>query len=171
MLAWLPTYFTDTLSVDLLHASQTALLPPIAAIAASAAAGPLADILVAKGVAVGTVRKVAQCTAFLVPSAFLFAACTPYVANSSTITVGCITLALGVSSFSLAGLYCTHQDMSPKYAPAMLGVTNTAGGIPGVLGVATVGLFLDYTEVSCLLSDFSSKERSKGNAHRIYLSK
>ncbi|GAX80839.1 hypothetical protein CEUSTIGMA_g8274.t1 [Chlamydomonas eustigma] len=146
MLAWLPTYFTDTLSVDLLHASQTALLPPLAAIAASAAAGPLADVLVSNGVAVGLVRKVSQCTAFLVPSAFLLAACTPYVANSSTLTVGCITLALGVSSFSLAGLYCTHQDMSPKYAPAMLGLTNTVGSIPGVLGVTTVGLFLDYTE-------------------------
>ncbi|MEW5319016.1 MAG: hypothetical protein WDW38_010192 [Sanguina aurantia] len=39
MMAWLPTYFVDTLSVDLMHASQTALLPPLAAIAASAVAG------------------------------------------------------------------------------------------------------------------------------------
>ena len=30
--------------------------------------------------------------------------------------VALISVALGLSSFSLAGLYCTHQDMSPKYA-------------------------------------------------------
>jgi ACS family sodium-dependent inorganic phosphate cotransporter len=49
MLAWLPTYFTDTLSVDLMHAAQTALLPPLAGIAASSVAGPAADALIAKG--------------------------------------------------------------------------------------------------------------------------
>ena len=54
-MAWLPTYFTDTLSVDLMHASQTALLPPLAGIAASAVAGPAADALIAQGVPVATV--------------------------------------------------------------------------------------------------------------------
>lgn len=49
MLAWLPTYFTDTLSVDLMHAAQTALLPPLAGIAASSVAGPAADALISKG--------------------------------------------------------------------------------------------------------------------------
>ncbi len=39
MMAWLPTYFTDTLSLTLSQAAQVSLLPPIAAIAASALAG------------------------------------------------------------------------------------------------------------------------------------
>lgn len=39
MLSWLPTYFTSTLSVDLMHAAQTALLPPMAGIVASTIAG------------------------------------------------------------------------------------------------------------------------------------
>eukprot|EP00195_Chlamydomonas_chlamydogama_P013101 CAMPEP_0202904050 /NCGR_PEP_ID=MMETSP1392-20130828/27648_1 /ASSEMBLY_ACC=CAM_ASM_000868 /TAXON_ID=225041 /ORGANISM="Chlamydomonas chlamydogama, Strain SAG 11-48b" /LENGTH=531 /DNA_ID=CAMNT_0049591503 /DNA_START=299 /DNA_END=1894 /DNA_ORIENTATION=- len=145
MLAWLPTYFTDTLSVDLMHAAQTALLPPLAGIAASAAAGPLADTLISKGLPLSTVRKLAQCTAFLVPSALLLAACHPYVVDSTVLTVAAITASLGISSFSLAGLYCTHQDMSPKYASAMLGLTNTIGAVPGILGVATVGLLFDAT--------------------------
>ena len=144
--AWLPTYFIDTLSVDLMHAAQTALLPPLAGIAAAAAAGPAADALMSQGVPLGVVRKLAQCTAFLVPSAFLLAACTPAIAEDTTLTVGCITLALGISSFSLAGLYCTHQDLSPKYAPAMLGLTNTTGAIPGILGVTTVGLLFETTQ-------------------------
>jgi ACS family sodium-dependent inorganic phosphate cotransporter len=146
MLAWLPTYFTDTLSVDLLHAAQTALLPPLAGVAASAAAGPMADALISLEIPLSTVRKLAQCTAFLVPSFFLLGACTPFVHDSTNLTVASITLALGISSFSLAGLYCTHQDLSPKYASAMLGLTNTAGAVPGIVGVITVGMLFDATD-------------------------
>ena len=41
MMAWLPTYFTDTLSLTLSQAAQVSLLPPIAAIGASLLAGIL----------------------------------------------------------------------------------------------------------------------------------
>ena len=146
MLAWLPTYFTQTMSIDLMHAAQTALFPPLAGIAASALAGPLADGLISRGWKTSYVRKLAQGLAFLGPTACLLAACTPEVASDSTLSVAAITAALGLSSFSLAGLYCTHQDMSPKYAPAMLGLTNTAGALPGIVGVATVGFLLDQTQ-------------------------
>lgn len=60
MTAWLPSYFSDSLQLSLTQASQAALFPPIAAIAASAIASPVADSLVAKGVSVGLVRKSAQ---------------------------------------------------------------------------------------------------------------
>ncbi|KAG1659650.1 hypothetical protein FOA52_007237 [Chlamydomonas sp. UWO 241] len=143
MLAWLPTYLIHTLGVDLLHAAQTALLPPIAGIAASAAAGPAADAALEAGVPLPLVRKVAQCTAFVLPSALLLAAASPDMPGSET--VGYITVALGVSSFSLAGLYCTHGDLSPKYAAPMLSLTNTVGALPGAVGVATVGYLYDTT--------------------------
>jgi ACS family sodium-dependent inorganic phosphate cotransporter len=38
-----------------------------------------------------------------------------------------------------------HQDLSPKYASALLGITNTAGALPGVLGVTSAGYLLDAT--------------------------
>lgn len=38
-MAWLPTYFTDTLSLTLSQAAQVSLLPPVASIAVSAVAG------------------------------------------------------------------------------------------------------------------------------------
>ncbi|KAL6759711.1 major facilitator superfamily domain-containing protein [Haematococcus lacustris] len=71
MLAWLPTYFTSALSVDLMHAAQTALLPPLAGLAASTAAGLLGDSLLARGMPTSSVRKLMQTTAFLAPAAFL----------------------------------------------------------------------------------------------------
>ena len=56
-------------------------------------------------------------------------------------------MALGLSSCSLAGLYCNHADLSPRYAAILLGMTNTAGAVPGIAGVAITGALLDATGV------------------------
>ena len=74
MMAWLPTYFTDAFSLSLKSAAYVSLLPPAAAIASSAVAGPAADALIARGVPVVTVRRLAQSIAFLGPTACLLAA-------------------------------------------------------------------------------------------------
>lgn len=60
MSSWLPSYFSDSLSLDLTQAAQAALFPPIAAIIASAIAGPTADYVVSQGAPVALVRKSAQ---------------------------------------------------------------------------------------------------------------
>jgi hypothetical protein len=60
MTAWLPSYFSDSLGLDLTAASQAALFSPIAAIVASAIASPVADHVVSQGAPVGRVRKTAQ---------------------------------------------------------------------------------------------------------------
>uniref|UniRef100_A0A7C9A4V8 Major facilitator superfamily (MFS) profile domain-containing protein n=2 Tax=Opuntia streptacantha TaxID=393608 RepID=A0A7C9A4V8_OPUST len=59
--------------------------------------------------------------------------------------VGILTSGLALSSFALSGLYCTHQDMSPEYASILLGITNTVGAVPGIVGVALTGYLLDST--------------------------
>ena len=38
-----------------------------------------------------------------------------------------------------AGLYSNHPDLSPRYASVLLGITNTTGALPGIVGVATTG--------------------------------
>ncbi len=110
MLAWLPTFFTSTLSVDLSQAAQTALLPPLAGMAASAVAGPLADWLVERGgLSLGAARKLLQGASFLGPCALLLAAGSGGVAGDRALTLACVTGALGLNSLALGGLYCTHQ--------------------------------------------------------------
>ncbi|KAI7838246.1 hypothetical protein COHA_007991 [Chlorella ohadii] len=142
MLAWLPTYFSDSLSLNLARAAQVSLLPPVAAIAASALAGPSADALISRGVPVETVRKASQCLAFLGPAACLTAAS---FMESGPASVALVTLALGLASFSLAGLYSNHPDLSPRYASVLLGITNTTGALPGIVGVACTGWLFDHT--------------------------
>jgi len=69
------------------------------------------------------------------------------VASRAVVTrvLALMTVAFGLSAWARAGLYCSHQDMSPKYASALLGITNTAGALPGVLGVSAAGVILDRT--------------------------
>ena len=45
MLAWLPTYFTDTMNLTISQAAQFSLLPPLAALGTSAIAGSAAGRL------------------------------------------------------------------------------------------------------------------------------
>ena len=117
--------------MDLTHAAQVSLLPPMASIAASSVAGPLADSLISRGWPVERVRKLAQGTAFLGPAAALTAAS---LVEDPAEKVALITASLGLSSFATAGLYCNHQDLSPKYASILLGLTNTSGAVPGIFG-------------------------------------
>jgi ACS family sodium-dependent inorganic phosphate cotransporter len=144
LMAWLPSYFRATLSLSLDQAAAVSLLPPAAALAVATVAGPAADALLAAGVGLATARKLAQGAAFLAPAACLAAAGT-VARGDGPATVACITGALGLSSLSLAGLYCNHADLSPRHAPLLLGGTTAVGALPGIVGVAATGALLDAT--------------------------
>lgn len=143
LLAWMPTYFSNGLGLDLKNASLLSILPPVASIATSSFAAPMADKLIADGQPVTLVRKAAQAIAFLCPAicmAFTATAEDPFTA------IAFLTVGLGLSSFSIAGLYSNHADLSPRYASILLGFTNTAGATPGIIGVSLTGLLLDKTD-------------------------
>ena len=98
-MAWLPSFFADTLSLNLTQAAQLSLLPPVAAIVASSIAGTGGDALISKGMPVVQVRKLAQCTAFLVPALCLTGAS---LTDDSHLKVGmylhCVQSACSVQS-------------------------------------------------------------------------
>eukprot|EP01024_Parvocaulis_polyphysoides_P020937 TRINITY_DN1987_c0_g2_i2.p1 TRINITY_DN1987_c0_g2~~TRINITY_DN1987_c0_g2_i2.p1 ORF type:complete len:391 (+),score=42.68 TRINITY_DN1987_c0_g2_i2:610-1782(+) len=140
-LSWLPKYFTDTLDSNLSIAAFYAALPSVAALSVSFFVGPSADYLISKNVSVTKVRKLYQSIAFLGPLSCLAAV---WFSDGELYgTVGGITMAFGLGSFVLAGLYCNHQDISPKYSQVLLGLTNTLGAIPGVFGAALTGILMD----------------------------
>jgi len=147
LLAWLPSYFTQELGVTLTNASLFTLLPPLANIAVASLVGPLADKALARGVDVTTVRKTAQGLALCGPATFMALASFHFGDDESgLLTVALITAGVSLSSFSYAGLYCNHQDMSPRFASILLGMTNTIGALPGVIGVPLTGYLLQKTE-------------------------
>jgi ACS family sodium-dependent inorganic phosphate cotransporter len=143
LLAWLPTYFTDELGVTLTNASLLTLLPPLANVAMATIAGPTADRLIQSGMKVTRVRKTMQTVAFMGPALAMMSVT---IIDQPVATVGLLTLGISLGAFSYAGLYSNHQDLSPKYASILLGMTNTCGALPGVIGVPLTGYLIKETE-------------------------
>lgn len=103
--------------------------------------GWLADSLVARGVSVTYVRKFMQTLGFLGP-----AFCLTQLQNVHTLpaAVVCMMGAQGFDAFSQSGLYSNHQDIGPRYAGVLLGLSNTAGVLAGVLGSIATGYILAH---------------------------
>lgn len=149
LLAWLPSYFEMALGLNVEKSSLLTLIPYIAMTIMTPFVGPVADGLVGRGWSVTTVRKMSQGIAFAGPALCMcaLAVLTPSSAGAGPtgLIVGIMSTAFALGAWARAGLYCNHQDLSPKYAAALLGLSNTAGALPGVLGVTAAGYLLDMT--------------------------
>ena len=53
--------------------------------------------------------------------------------------------ALGGVGITWSGFLPNHLDIAPRYADLLMGITNTAGTIPGIIGVAITGWMVDVT--------------------------
>ncbi|CAM8922380.1 unnamed protein product [Rhodiola kirilowii] len=143
-LSWLPTYFSEVLDLNLTEAAWVSVLPPLASIVVTSLAAQLADHLIGSGVDTTKVRKICQSIAFISPAICMILSSLDLGLPPWEV-VGILTGGLALSSFALSGLYCTHQDISPEYASILLGITNTVGAVPGIVGVALTGFLLDAT--------------------------
>ncbi|WOL13531.1 putative anion transporter 6, chloroplastic [Canna indica] len=143
-LSWLPTYFSQELDLNLTEAAWVSILPSVGSIIITSIAAPFADKLISNGVETTTVRKICQTIAFLSP-AICMTLSSVDLGLPPWEVVAFLTSGLALSSFALSGLYCTHQDISPEYASILLGITNTVGAVPGIVGVALTGYLLDST--------------------------
>jgi ACS family sodium-dependent inorganic phosphate cotransporter len=61
------------------------------------------------------------------------------------LAIGLMCVALGLGSFALSGFASNHLDIGPRYAGALMGLSNTAGTLPGVISVAVAGYILEAT--------------------------
>ncbi|KAL3535926.1 hypothetical protein ACH5RR_004387 [Cinchona calisaya] len=143
-LSWLPTYFSEELNLNLTEAAGVSVLPPLASIFVTSIAAQLADYLITKGVDTTTVRKICQTISFLSPASCMILSSVDLGLPPWEVVI-ILSGGLALSSFALSGLYCTHQDISPEYASILLGITNTVGAVPGIVGVALTGYLLDST--------------------------
>ncbi|KAL0020084.1 hypothetical protein WJX79_009250 [Trebouxia sp. C0005] len=139
LLTWMPTYYNQVLGLDLMKSGIYSVLPWITMAIAANIGGWVADAMVQKGVSVTRVRKIMQSIGFLGPAFFL--------TQLSKVTsvggaVGCMMACQGLDACSQSGLYSNHQDIAPRYSGVLLGMSNTAGVLAGVLGTAATGMIL-----------------------------
>ncbi|CAI0470327.1 unnamed protein product [Linum tenue] len=112
LLTWMPTYYNQVLKFNLTESGLLCVLPWLTMAVFANLGGWIADTLVSKGLSITTVRKVRS------------------------------KCDQGSDAFSQSGLYSNHQDIGPRYAGVLLGLSNTAGVLAGVFGTAATGYIL-----------------------------
>jgi ACS family sodium-dependent inorganic phosphate cotransporter len=142
LLAWLPSYFSSQLGINLRAVWIYISLPWIANFLVGNVAGWLADRMIASGRSVTFVRKSMQVVGSAGPAIALIAL---GAIEDAVAAVILLTVAIGLAAFSFAGFASNHLDISPAHAGAIFGISNTAGTIPGIIGVALTGMLVDQT--------------------------
>ncbi|KAL3536809.1 hypothetical protein ACH5RR_000175 [Cinchona calisaya] len=139
LLTWMPTYYNQVLKFNLSESGLLCVLPWMTMAFFANIGGWIADTLVSKGLSLTSVRKIMQSIGFLGPAFFL-----TQLSHVKTpaMAVLCMACSQGSDAFSQSGLYSNHQDIGPRYAGVLLGLSNTAGVLAGVFGTAATGYIL-----------------------------
>jgi ACS family sodium-dependent inorganic phosphate cotransporter len=142
LLAWLPSYFRTTLGLGIASSGLYAAGPWLAMFAVGMLAGWSADWLVRRGADLTVVRKTFQTAGLIGAALFMLAA---RDVTSADLAFGLMCGALGTLALTWAGFLPNHLDLAPRYADVLMGLSNTAGTIPGVVGIAVTGWLVDST--------------------------
>ncbi|MCJ7814600.1 MAG: ACS family MFS transporter, partial [Xanthomonadales bacterium] len=113
LLAWLPSYFSSQLGINLRAVWIYVSLPWIANFLVANLAGWLGDQMVISGLSVTVVRKALQVVGSAGPAIALIAL---GGTSSPDTAVALLTIALGLGAFSSAGFASNHLDISPQHA-------------------------------------------------------
>ncbi|CAM8932402.1 unnamed protein product [Rhodiola kirilowii] len=154
LMNWLPTYFEEGLHLSLQDMGSSKMMPYLNMFLFSNIGGVIADHLITKKIlSITHTRRVLNTVGFLVASLALVALPLFRTSNGA---VFCSSIALGFLALGRAGFAVNHMDIAPRYAGIVMGVSNTAGTLAGIVGVDFTGRLLDAAS-----SDISSAESWK----------
>ncbi|MGD9603871.1 MAG: ACS family MFS transporter [Gammaproteobacteria bacterium] len=142
LLAWLPSYFRSVLGLSIAKSGLYAAGPWLIMFAVGTTSGYAADWFIKRGADLTRVRKTMQILGLTGAAAFMLAARDVTDANLAFILM---CGALGTLALTWAGFLPNHLEIAPRYADVLMGITNTAGTVPGVIGVALTGWLVDVT--------------------------
>jgi MFS family permease len=142
LLAFMPTYITQGLHVDFASVGIFSVVPSLCSFLALNVAGWLTDRLIERGKDVTKTRKAMQTIGFGgAATTLMFVG---YIQDAPTaialMSVGSILGACAASGFAV-----NHLDIAPRYAGVLMGLSNTAGTIPGIIGINVSGWILSLT--------------------------
>ncbi|MEW5304853.1 MAG: hypothetical protein WDW36_007434 [Sanguina aurantia] len=139
---WLPTYFNSVLKAELSSLGGLKTLPYLVMFVTSNLGGWGGDhLILKKKYTVAAGRKAVNTAGFLLSAGALM-----LMPSATGVSggVAAATLTLGTLGLSRGGFSVNHMDIAPKYAGVVMGISNTAGTLAGVVGVAVTGFILDF---------------------------
>jgi len=142
LLSWLPIYFVEGLGVDFAAVGVVTMIPAIASFFFLNVAGWVTDNLISRGLNLTFVRKMMQTIGF--GGSAIVLAVVGYV-ESIPWAIALMSVGNMFGAFALGGWGSNHMDIAPKHAGTLMGITNTAGTLPGIIGVFVSGLILQWT--------------------------
>uniref|UniRef100_A0A0A9BRS6 Major facilitator superfamily (MFS) profile domain-containing protein n=1 Tax=Arundo donax TaxID=35708 RepID=A0A0A9BRS6_ARUDO len=157
LMNWLPTYFEQGLQHSLQDMDSSKSVPYFNMFIFSNIGGVVADHLIKRRImSVTNTRKVLNTIGFVV-SAFALMALPLFSTPSGTVV--CSAISLGFLALGRAGFAVNHMDVAPKFAGIVMGVSNTAGTVAGIVGVGLTGYILEVAKASN--NDLTSSETWK----------
>lgn len=146
-LSWMPSYYHQEFGLDVAHSAALSILPWGLNVACTNLAGWMGDRAIhERGLDRTLVRKAMQGVASLGPAACLLALSTDQGEGHSVVAaVSLLSATLALGGFQAAGLGSNHQDLAPRYAGILFGITNASASIAGCAGIMATGLLLDAT--------------------------
>lgn len=142
LLAWMPTYITKGLGVDFASVGIFAVIPSLFSFLFLNVAGWLADRLIQRGWDVTTARKTMQTIGFGgAATTLMFVG---YI-HDAPAAIALMSVGSILGGCAAGGFGVNHLDVAPRYAGVLMGLSNTAGTIPGIIGVYVSGLILELT--------------------------
>lgn len=142
LLAWMPTYINQGLGVDFAAVGIFTMIPSLVSFFAMNAGGWVADRLIQGGMDVTRVRKLMQTIGFGGFAAVL--AVVGYV-DSVPLAIALMSLGNIFGGATAGGFGVNHLDIAPRGAGIIMGLSNTAATVPGIVGVYISGLILQAT--------------------------
>ncbi len=142
MLTLLPTYLNTQLGVELSSVGWLTMAPSLVSFVCLNSAGAIGDRMIRSGMRTVTVRKLMQTISFGSVAVALLAVAQIETAPLA-IAVMCVSSALGAASG--AGFGTNHLDIAPRHAGVLMGLSNTAGTLPGIVGVLISGWIVETT--------------------------
>jgi ACS family sodium-dependent inorganic phosphate cotransporter len=142
LLAWMPTYINKGLGVDFASVGLFTMIPALFSFIAMNSGGWLADRLIRDGMDITRVRKLMQTLGFGGSAVVL--ALVGYV-ESVPLAIFLMSLGSLFGGAAAGGFAVNHLDIAPRGAGMIMGLSNTAGTIPGIIGVYVSGLILAAT--------------------------
>ncbi|KAG0235653.1 hypothetical protein BGW42_004892 [Actinomortierella wolfii] len=142
MQSWLPQYYLDSFGVDVSKIGYYSVVPSVIQGVSGVTVGYFGDRAITDwNWSSIKVRRIAQSVGALGIGVFLLISgkCAKTAWQAMTL----ISIGMALNGFTMIGATAYQHDICPQRAGLLFALGNTAATIPGIVGVALVGLILD----------------------------